>query len=197
MILDTTRVTKSGSSSINLILTNKNRSFKNSSTVSTGISDFHKVIITTLRTSYERLKLIRIKYRSYKHFNENHFLNGFGIAPFHKCKDNNISNENEALDCFKDIFLSVVNKHAPIKKKVIRGTQVPFMNREMSKANMHRSKRKNIFNRTKSEEAWIAFKKQRNKCVSIKRKKIRQHFARATNNGESGGKVFWKNKAFH
>ena len=117
------------------------------------------------------------------------------FAPFHKCKD--ISNENEAFDYFKDIFLSVVNKHAPIKTKVIRGTQVPFMNREMSNANMPRSKLKNIFNRTKYKEAWIAFKKQRNKCVSIKRKNIQQHFARATNNGESGGKVFWKNKAFH
>ena len=68
--------------------------------------------ITTLGTSYERLKPVRIKYRSHKHFNENHSLHDLGMAPFHKCKD--ISNENEAFDCFQDIFLSVVNKHAPI-----------------------------------------------------------------------------------
>ena len=137
LISDPTCVTKSSSSSIDVILTNKKRSLKNSRTVSTGINDFHKMTITTLRTSYERLKPITIKYRSYKHFNENHFLHDLRIAPFYKCK--HISNEDEAFECFKDIFLSVVNKRAPIKTKIIRGAQVPFMKRELNQSCIHPS----------------------------------------------------------
>ena len=184
LISDITCVAKNGSSSSDVILTNKKRSLKNSCAVFTGIRDFYKMTITTLRTSYERLKPIRIKYCSYKHLNKNHFIHDLGMAPFHKRKDK--ANENEAFDCSEDIFLSVVNKHAPTKTEIIRGTEILFLNRELSKAIMHRSKLKNIFNKTKSEEAWIAFKKQRNKCVSI----TCRNFARVTNNGGSGGKVF-------
>ena len=40
-------------SSIDVILTNKKRSFRNSSTLATGVSDFHKMVLTTTRSSKE------------------------------------------------------------------------------------------------------------------------------------------------
>ena len=43
---------------------------------------------------------------------------------------------------FQNIFLSVWNAHAPIKKKVVRGNNAPFMNRTLSKAFMTRSRLK-------------------------------------------------------
>ena len=78
------------------------------------------------------------------------------------------------------MFLTVVDKHAPLKKKPIRGTQARFMNKELSKAIMHRSKLRNIYNKTKTTQAWEAFKRRRNKCVSIRRKNIRSHFSKVT-----------------
>ena len=100
------------------------------------------------------------------------------MLPFHKCSE--IDNKKNAYELFKDMFLTVVNRHAPLKTKTIRGIQAPFMNIELSSAIMHRSKLKNIYNKTKSIEAWEAFKKQRNTRVSIKRKNIRNHFSRLT-----------------
>ena len=38
-----------------------------------------------------------------------------------------------------------LDKHVTLKKKYIRGNYVPFMNKELSKAKMHRSKLRNNF----------------------------------------------------
>ena len=47
--------------SIDVILTNKKRSFKNSSTVATGVSEYHKMVLMTIKGNYERLKLNKIQ----------------------------------------------------------------------------------------------------------------------------------------
>ena len=84
LIRDTTCETSNSSSSVDVILTNKSMSFQNSSTVATGISDVDKMILTSIRANYERLKPIQIRYRSYKRFTEDLFLHDPGMVPFHK-----------------------------------------------------------------------------------------------------------------
>ena len=157
--------------------------------MATGISDVHMMILTSMRANYERLKPIQIRYRSYKHFREDLFLSDLRMMPFHKCTE--IDDKEKAYEVFKDMFLTVVNRHAPLKTKTIRGTQAPFKNKELSSAIMHRSKMRNVYDKTKSIEAWEAFKKQRNTCVSIKRKNIRNHFARLTEGNFLGSRDFW------
>ena len=46
-------------------------------------------------------------------------------------------------DVFTNILRMVLYKHAPIKKKLLRGNEAPFMTKELSKAIMNRSKLKN------------------------------------------------------
>ena len=81
-----------------------------SSTVNTGISDCHKMVLTLMRAHYERLKPMKIQYRSYKNFNEKDFLRDLGHVPFHKC--NQMRDEKNAYNCFKEMFTTVVDKHA-------------------------------------------------------------------------------------
>ena len=96
-------------SCINLFLTNRSKYFENTSPIDTGISNFHKLAVTVLKMFYKKQKPKIIKYRNYKTFHEQLFrieldkelakidLNNIELAEFH----------NE--------FLSVFNKHAPIK----------------------------------------------------------------------------------
>ena len=42
--------------------------------------------------------------------------------------------------------MKIVGKHAPVKQKVLRGNNAPFMNRILSKEFMKRSKLKNYYN---------------------------------------------------
>ena len=48
-------------------------SFQNTATIETGISDFHKMVITILKVFYKNQKPKIIQYRSYKNFNNQIF----------------------------------------------------------------------------------------------------------------------------
>ena len=72
---------------IDVILTNKKRSFQNSGTVAAGVSDYHKMALTAMRANYERLKPTKIQYRSYRNFSEKDFLRDPQNMPFHTCMD--------------------------------------------------------------------------------------------------------------
>ena len=57
--------------------------------------------------------------------------------------------------------MSVLHEYAPRNKKVIRGNNKPYLNKELRKATMLRSKQKNKENKTKSN-----LDKQRNYVVA-------------------------------
>ena len=48
--------TPENSSSIDLILTDNPRSFQNYCLIEKGLSDFHRMVVTVIKTSFERLK---------------------------------------------------------------------------------------------------------------------------------------------
>ena len=53
---------------IDPILTNCPRSFQKSCAVETGLSDFHKMVVTVMKTSYRKSQPKIIYYRNYKNF---------------------------------------------------------------------------------------------------------------------------------
>ena len=53
-------------SCIDLFLTNSPQSFQNTSTISTGLSDFHKMIITVHKSTFRKAKANVIQYRCFK-----------------------------------------------------------------------------------------------------------------------------------
>ena len=58
-------------SCIDLFLTNRPNCFQSTMTMETGISDFHKMVITVLKIFYRKQKPNIIYYRYYKTFNAN------------------------------------------------------------------------------------------------------------------------------
>ena len=86
---------------IDLFLTNSYRNVQNTTTIATGLSDFHKMAITVLKTTFPKAKSKVIQYRDYKEL----------ISKF----------ENEVVvkyAKFEAIFLQSLDKHAPLKSKV-------------------------------------------------------------------------------
>ena len=59
---------------IDLILTNSLRSFENSSVVETGLSDFHRIIVTILKNTFQRLPPKIRNYKSYSNFDNGSVL---------------------------------------------------------------------------------------------------------------------------
>ena len=99
-------------SCIDLILTNKTRSFQDTIVVETGISDFHQMTLTTLKTFYTKQTPKQITYRNYKNINNASFKKELAI----ELKNINTKNKPITYDIFKECFMRQVNKHAPLKK---------------------------------------------------------------------------------
>ena len=63
----------SNPSCIDLFLTNSALSFQHTLTVCCGLSDFHKLVMTLLKTRFSKNKPREIVYRNYKYFNSQNF----------------------------------------------------------------------------------------------------------------------------
>ena len=71
---------------------------------------------------------------------------------------------------FQHTFLTVLENHAPMKQKVVRANDKPFMTKVLRKAIMRRSFLKNKYQKLRTEEANQAYKKQRNYTNRLSKK---------------------------
>ena len=108
------------------MLTNKKHSFMHSQTIQTGISDFHKMTLTQMKLRYNKLPPKAITYRDYKSFNKDAFEEALNVAL-------QAANNQLTYATFLSIFSRTLHKHAPVKKRKVRGNQVPFMNKALRK----------------------------------------------------------------
>ena len=99
-------------SCIDLFLTNRQQCFQQTCAIETGISDFHKMVVTVMKTHYKKQKTKAIHYRIYKHFHEQSFNFEFNNELM------KININNAKLKEFDKNFLKVLDKHAcPRKQK--------------------------------------------------------------------------------
>ena len=63
-------------SCIDPIITSSPNSFQNTSTFCTGLSDFYKLVVTVLKTSFRKMASKELHYRDYKKFNADDFKTG-------------------------------------------------------------------------------------------------------------------------
>ena len=61
-------------SCIDLIITNRPKSFQNSVAVETGLPDFHKMTLTVMKVFCKKQKTNIVTYRNYKHFSNEAFM---------------------------------------------------------------------------------------------------------------------------
>ena len=141
-------------SCIDLFLSNSPLSFQNTITVTTGLSDFHKLVLTVMKTTFPKAKPKIIYYRDYKKFDLEEFRR-------------ELRNELRTTVVlgyahFEYIFLKILEKHAPTKQKVVRANDKPFMTKLLRKAIMRRSFLKNKYQKLRTEDSHALYKKQKN-----------------------------------
>ena len=74
LVTESTCITYTHESSIDVILTNRKQSFMLSKAVETGLSDFHKMVATFMRNTYSRQEPIKIFYRNNSNFDKTKFI---------------------------------------------------------------------------------------------------------------------------
>ena len=95
-----------------------------------------------------------------------------------------------SLDVFKMTFLNVLSSFTPVKK-YLRANYSKFVNKELSKAMMLRTKLRNKFLKQKSTETRSAYNKQRNVCVTILHKAKISYFGNLDIKNLTDNKKFW------
>ena len=160
--------------------------FSNSNVFETGLFDFHKLIFTVLKHYFQKQKPKVIKYRNYKKSDNKQFRNDL----LNELLSKNVQIKH--LDSFKSTAQYIFDRHAPLKAKQVRCNQATFVNKDLRKAIMTRSRLLNRFRQDRTMSSHVAYKKQRNICVKLLRKNKKYFFNNLDVKCVTDNKKFWK-----
>ena len=150
-------------------------------TLETGLPDFHKLIVTIIKTKYERFPPKILNYRDYKNFDTKTFKDRLELT----------LKNTTSFEELQKIFMDLLNKFAPLKCKYLRANHSKFMTKEFSKAIMLRNRFRHQFLKMTTPKAKANYNKQRNICVSLTRKAKRNYYESLDLNNVCDNKKFW------
>ena len=159
-------------SCIDLLLANFPKYFQNSCLIETGLSDFHKMVLTVIKANFRKLEPKIMIYPNYRYLSNDRFRQKM-TSELSKVV---LENSDKGFNKFLDLCKEALNMYAPRKKKYIRGNNSPFMNSILSEEIMKRSRLRNKFLKSKSEADKKNYVKQRNYCVPVLRRKKKEHY---------------------
>ena len=119
---------KNNPSCIEIFVTNSCNSFQNTSAITTGLSDSHKMVVIVLKTTFLKSKPKVITYRDYRSFD----LDKFKADLKNFLRVRNVSSHLMS----EEIFLHVLQRHTPElnKRQVARANHAPYVTKALGKA---------------------------------------------------------------
>ena len=174
LIDEATRITMTTSSLIDHITTNTPEKISHSGVIHTGISDHSLVFAIRKIRVMQRNEKNCIEIRNMKNFDEKKFIDEllnqhwdyvyfFGDDP------------NAMWEIWKELFLEVLDKHAPLQQKKVRSNKVPWITSEIKNLINKRDKLKRKAIISKSEIDWINYKTSRNQ-INIELRNAKQNY---------------------
>ena len=147
---------------IDLIFTSHQDNILCSGVTHVGISD-HSLVYAYRKISIPPVSkgINLISYRQFKHFNSNNFRNDVSTQPWDDIKE--LYDPNDMWKKWKELFLSVCDKHAPVKTKRTRPTKSPWITTNLKKRMNFRNRLKKKAVKTKDASSWNRFRKVKNK----------------------------------
>ena len=100
------------SSCIDLMLTNSPYSFQFSCVIETDLSDFRKMIVLVMKTTFQKLKPRIVQYRDYTQFSNENFRKKL----LENLSLENINTNSDGLENFIQICMNTLDQMAPRKK---------------------------------------------------------------------------------
>ena len=185
LVSSPTRITATSSTLIDHVYTTRPQAVSDVRVCDLSVSDHFPVTCSWL-TKLPKLKKnchTSIRYRSFKNFNQSAFLSDLDKTPFHTVL---LANDpNTALSIWYDLFLSVLNKHAPLREKRVKSlTLPPWLTPEIMQAMKLR-------NELRRERLFDEFKKQRN-LVRYMVRAAQKNYIRSIIKDNKDVSVLWK-----
>ena len=125
-----------------------------------GISD-HSLISAIHKHSTLKADPKLMESRQFQNFDCESFSEDINETPFHFASL--MGDQNEMWDVWKSLFLEVVNKHAPMRKrKRVKSKSSPWITDKLRQKMRKRDFLKNQAVKQNSHQAWNDYKKARN-----------------------------------
>lgn len=169
-------------SCIDLFLTNKPKSFQHTTTFDTGISDFHKMVISSFKCTFEKRSPKEVIYRDYKNCDNGVFRTELNEA---------IHDSGDWSD-YENKILNVLNKHAPLKRKTIRANHKPYITKQIRKAIMTQTRLANKRHKTNKDEDIRLYKSQKNFVNRECKRAKKEYFNNLDVKCLQDNKTFWR-----
>ena len=125
------------------------------------------MVITVFKQTFQRSSPKELVYRDYKNFDR---------LTFKRELEEKLNQQINEYKHFEQIFLEVLNTHAPITKKLLRANHVPYMTKALRKAIMKRSELESKYVKNKTNENLKSYKKQRNFCSKLYKKERKKYY---------------------
>lgn len=175
---------------IDVMLVSKRRKYIKGFSIDTGISDFHNLIGGILRLHAPIPKQKVVHYRKLSDINYdiiNLELAEMKIDEVVAAEDD----INNAFDKLQKTLISLLDKHAPKKKKIVKLNDFPCMTKRLKKAILIRNQYRNKFFKHRSITFLAAYRKHRNLVTQIKREETKKYFEEKCK-GATKNKDFWR-----
>ena len=175
---------------IDLIVTNAWKRIQNVNCYDNNLSDFHRIVCFSTKFHVPIKRPHTITYRSYKHFEEEKYLNELSYVPFHVSEI--FDNIDDSYWFCSELLKSVIDMHAPIKKRTIKYKQVPYMNCNLRKSINVRNAFKRKFDKHKTSQNWERYRKHRNLVTKQRRNSLLEYLKNKCKRNNQNGHEFWK-----
>ena len=186
-ITEKTRVTQSTESTLDIILTTNPGLDKRSGVIKKTLSD-HYMTFTELylpkKTSQDLHNTVT--FRNYGHFDESEFVNDI--------QSNDLLNGHHGeikWEDWKNAFLSLSNKHAPIKTARLKVRSNPWMTSDIVKLMYKRDKIHELAVKRKDDSLMNEYRKLRNTVTDMIKDRKRKYFTDVSNSSRTNPCSFW------
>ena len=177
LIHDPTRVSEFTKSTIALIFTSHPELVSESGVLPVLISDHY--IIYGVHS-----------WRCFKDIDNGAFRDDLLNAPWEHVI--NCHDVNDAWSIWHSMSMSIINRHAPMKSKRIRGNELPWLDGEIIQLMRQRDRAHKIAKRSGSQNDWEVYKKLRNYVTEQIRSKKSKHFTSTIEENKGNSSVMWK-----
>ena len=170
-------------SCIDVFITNSPLSFQNTIAVSNGLSDFHKMVTTVMKMSFKKHSPIERLYWDYRYFDRSKFKNNL---------NEKLSEGISNYESLETTFIEVLDKHAPLRKKLLRAKHAPYITKTLRKTIMRRSQLETKYLKTKTQTDLKLYKKHKNFCSKLYKRERRKYCESLDMKNVLDSKKIWK-----
>ena len=184
-----TRVTETSQTLIDVILTTNKLFIDTCDVMSSTISD-HSLVYLTLKLKAQRTRTSYITTRSYKNFDPDKLIEDRSHVPIHM--GSFFEDLDDQVDTFNNLFLDVLNEHAPIKRVKVKSKPNPFITPEIRQLMKTRDNCYKCARKIKDHLLWNAYKFFRQEVKREIRLAEKVHVRSELQNSNGNSNSIWK-----